>query len=327
MTVRNKGRAGSGACKLGGIALSGLLGTTFLCGTAIPALADASSEDMLDVSDLQRISDGSMQKLRGGFNVGSFDISFGVTVTTTVNGATVLQTSFNVNDPGQISNVKTSVAQNAASGAPTSAGSNTVAGVTVKGATPGPVNVDVDVDVKVNVDAVHQAVNAFNNKGTGGTTNSGTTTTPNVGAPTGNAGTTTVETGNATADFQGTTTPLPSTVAADVTNTSTGTQGGGANDDVQSASSANDMSWSVSPLSDGSGIKMTSADLATTIIQRFGSGVSTDITNTANDRTFTNTTDMSMFLNNFAQISAQATASRLITNLANDMAHQSGIAN
>ena len=326
MTVRNKCRAGSGACKLGGIALSGLLGTTFLCGTAIPALADAGSEDMLDVSDLQRISDGSMQKLRGGFNVGGFDISFGVTVTTTVNGATVLQTSFNVNDPGQVSNVKTSVAQNAASGAPASAGSNTVGGVTVKGANPGPVNVDVDVDVKVNVDAVHQAVNAF----TGGTTNSGTTTTTNLGAPTGNAGATTLpttaETAGATPDFQGTTTPLPSTtVAADVTNTSAGTQGGGANDDLQSASSTNDMSWNVSQLSDGSGIKMTSADLATTIIQRFGSGVSTDITNTANDRTFTNTTDMSMFLNNFAQISAQATASRLITNMASDMIAHQGI--
>src|SRR5262249_48415140 len=267
-------------------------------------------------------------------NVGGFDISFGVTVTTTVNGATVLQTSFNVNDPGQVSNVKTSVAQNAASGAPANAGSNTVAGVTVKGAKPGPVNVDVDVDVKVNVDAVHQAVNAFNNKGTGGTTNSGTTTTANVAATTGNTGTTTtlpttVETAGATPDFQGTTTPLPSTVAADVTNTSGGTQGGGANDDLQSASSTNDTSsWTVSQLSDGSGIKMTSADLATTIIQRFGSGVSTDITNTANDRTFTNTTDMSLFLNNFAQISAQATASRLITNLANDMiAHQSGLTN
>jgi hypothetical protein len=311
MTVRNKCRAGSGASKLGGIALSGLLGTTFLCGTAIPALADAGAEDMLDLSDLQRISDGSMQKLRGGFNVGSFDISFGVTVTTTVNGATVLQTSFNVNDPGQISNIKTSVAQNAASGAPANAGSNTVAGVTVKGASP--VSVNVDVDVKVNVDAVHQAVDALNNKGTAGTTN----TTANA------------RTADATPDFQGTTTPLPSTVAANVPTTAADTQADGANDDLQSASSASDVTnWTVSQLSDGSGVKMTSADLATTIIQRFGSGVTTDITNTANDRTFTNTTDMGLFLNNFAQISAQAAASRLITNLANDMmAHQSGITN
>jgi hypothetical protein len=309
MTVRNKCRAGSGACKLGGIALSGLLGTTFLCGTAIPALADAGSEDTLDLSDLQRISDGSMQKLRGGFNIGGFDLSFGVTVTTTVNGATVLQTSFNVNDPGQISNIKTSVAQNAASGAPANAGSNTVEGVTVKGANP--VSVNVDVDVKVNVDAVHQAVNAVNNKGTGGTANAGTTTTTTLP---------TAETADATPGFQGTSTPLPSTVAAGVTNASADTQGGGANDDLQSGSSTNDTSsWTVSQLSDGSGIKMTSADLATTIIQRFGSGVSTDITNTANDRTFTNTTDMSLFLNNFAQISAQASASRMLTSLANEM--------
>src|SRR5215470_17312242 len=164
MTVRNKCRAGSGACKLGGIALSGLLGTTFLCGTAIPALADAGAEDMLDVSDLQRISDGSMQKLRGGFNVGGFDIRFGVTVTTTVNGATVLQTSFNVNDPGQISNVKTSVAQNAASVAPANAGSKTDAGVNVQVDNPAPVNVETDDAVKERVNGVQQTLNELKNK-------------------------------------------------------------------------------------------------------------------------------------------------------------------
>src|SRR5262249_20174983 len=141
---------------------------------------------------------------------------------------------------------------------------------------------------------------------TAANTTTTTTTLPATTAPS------VTETADATPDFQGTTTPLPSTVAQDVPTTSVNTQvGGSANNDCQSANSTNDVgNWTVSQLSDGSGIKMTSADLATTIIQRFGNGVSTDITNTANDRTFTNTTDMSLFLNNFAQISAQAAAGR-----------------
>jgi len=199
MTIRKHCGAGPRVVALGGIALSGLLGTTILCGSAAPALAGGVDQDTLDVSNLERISDGSMQNLRGGFMVGGFDISFGVTVTTTVNGATVLQTSFDVNNPGQISNLSTQ--QNANS-------------------------------------------------------------TPNLG------------------------------------------------------------SWTVSPASDGSGVTMTSSDMATTIMQHYGNGTgfNTDINNTANNRSFSNTTDLNLFLNNSAQVSAQSATSHLLTNLNLEMA-------
>jgi hypothetical protein len=133
---------------------------------------------------------------------------------------------------------------------------------------------------------------------------------------------------------EGSTTPLPPTGP-----TGAATGGGNAPASLGSETApqgnapttvASDLgAWIVSQLSDGSGVKLTSADLATTIIQRFGNGhgFTTDITNSANDRTFTNTTDMNLFLNNFAQVSAQALTSQLLTNLTVDMAHQSALGN
>ncbi len=100
--MREPNSIGMGAAKLGGYALSGLLGTTFLCGTAAPGLAAGKEGDFLDVSRLEAVSDRTLGDLRGGFRVGNYDISFGVTVTTTINGGTVLQTTFHVTNPGQI---------------------------------------------------------------------------------------------------------------------------------------------------------------------------------------------------------------------------------
>jgi hypothetical protein len=96
--MRKNSETGRSASTLGGIALGGLLGTTILCGAA-PALA-VSEGDVLDLSGLERVTDTSLDDLRGGFRVGAFDISFGVQVTTSVNGQDILQTSFNVLHPG-----------------------------------------------------------------------------------------------------------------------------------------------------------------------------------------------------------------------------------
>jgi hypothetical protein len=85
-----------GAAMLGGMALTGLLAAAFLCGTAAPARADAG--DVLDLSDVERVTDDSLGVLRGGFRVGNVDLSFGVTMTTSVNGQQVLQTVFNPGD-------------------------------------------------------------------------------------------------------------------------------------------------------------------------------------------------------------------------------------
>ena len=89
---------GIGAAMFAGMALSGLLATAFIGGTAMPARADASAGDTLDLSDLERVTDDSLGVLRGGFRVGDVDLSFGVTMSTSVNGQQVLQTVFNPGD-------------------------------------------------------------------------------------------------------------------------------------------------------------------------------------------------------------------------------------
>jgi hypothetical protein len=101
--MNNRKTQGFGAAMLGGMALSGLLATAFLCGTAASARADAGNGDTLDLSDLERVTDDSLGVLRGGFRVGNVDLSFGVTMSTSVNGQQVLQTVFNPGD-GPISN-------------------------------------------------------------------------------------------------------------------------------------------------------------------------------------------------------------------------------
>jgi hypothetical protein len=82
----------------GAALLGGLLATAFLCGAGALARADASNGDMLDLSDLERVTDDSLGVLRGGFRVGNVDLSFGVTMATSVNGQQVLQTVFNPGD-------------------------------------------------------------------------------------------------------------------------------------------------------------------------------------------------------------------------------------
>jgi len=83
---------GFSAAMLGGMALGGLFAATLLCGAA-PARADVGN-DMLDLSDLQRVTDDSLGGLRGGFRVGNVDLSFGVTMSTSLNGQQILQTVF-----------------------------------------------------------------------------------------------------------------------------------------------------------------------------------------------------------------------------------------
>jgi hypothetical protein len=81
----------------GAATLGGLVATSLLCG-ATAARADAGSDDMLDLSAFERVTDDSLGVLRGGFRVGDVDLAFGVTMSTSVNGHEVLQTVFNPGD-------------------------------------------------------------------------------------------------------------------------------------------------------------------------------------------------------------------------------------
>jgi len=81
----------------GAAMLGGLFATAILAGGVSAARADASG-DTLDLSEFERVTDDSLGTLRGGFRVGNVDLSFGVTMSTSVNGQQVLQTVFNPGD-------------------------------------------------------------------------------------------------------------------------------------------------------------------------------------------------------------------------------------
>lgn len=89
----------------GAAMLGGLLATAVLGSAATSARADASG-DMLDLSAFERVTDDSLGGLRGGFRVGNVDLSFGVTMSTSVNGQQVLQTVFSPGD-SPVSNTAT----------------------------------------------------------------------------------------------------------------------------------------------------------------------------------------------------------------------------
>lgn len=84
-----------------------LLGAIFVC--AAPAAAE---EDMLDLGGAQPLPNSSLLSMRGGFMIGGFDISFGVTIKATIDGATELKTSFNILNANQIGNESVSLSQN-----------------------------------------------------------------------------------------------------------------------------------------------------------------------------------------------------------------------
>jgi hypothetical protein len=85
-----------------------LLGAIFVC-AALPAAAE---EDLLDLGGAQPLPNSSLLSMRGGFMIGGFDISFGVTIKATIDGATELKTSFNILNANQIGNESVSLSQN-----------------------------------------------------------------------------------------------------------------------------------------------------------------------------------------------------------------------
>ena len=85
-----------------------LLGAIFIC-AALPAAAE---EDVLDLGGAQPLPNSSLLSMRGGFMIGGFDISFGVTIKATIDGATELKTNFNILNANQIGNESVSLSQN-----------------------------------------------------------------------------------------------------------------------------------------------------------------------------------------------------------------------
>jgi hypothetical protein len=265
------GDTGRSAATLGGIALGGLLGTTVLCGTA-PAMA-AGDGDMLDLSGLERVTDNSLGDLRGGFRLGNLDITFGVQVTTSVNGQEILQTSFNMLDPGQF----------------------TPATTTYYG---------------------------------GNQNNNNTQTYANYGGQYGNPGA-----------AQG----VSETVSAVAQDVASGDASGGGMTGFQPASAAplpteattaSDPSAVPASLATGgwtfnqtdSGVQAVSADFATTIMHEISSSVTTaNITNTADNQTISNDTQLDLFINNFEVVQMQSITNQVISGMMTEMINAGGL--
>lgn len=423
MNKRKNCGVGTGSARLGTIAIGGLLGTTFLCGTAAPAFAVADDNDTLDVSGLQRVSDDSMDDLRGGFNVGGYEISFGITVTTTVNGQQLLQTSFNVNQPGQINNVVTQYIQQQQAALAAAAGSGSSGGsgnggniqVNVEIDEDGDIDVDVDSDVNVDDDEAPELAQALDNfkdamrdlekgglpaagqSGSSGSSGSQVATTSNStsgelsatqtnqptvsGAasaggtapeipsteaivanatpPTASAGATApgvpsgdvivasvtppAASGEGSAGGSGPTFQQTAMVPVSVTEPPAPAGGSASSGDTQnrsqttggqaqavpssSSGSSGETGWTVTELANSGGWSVSSKDLATTITQVIGDGVTTNIVNSANGIEIVHSTEMNLFLENFQEMQANAITSQALGNLMLDMANQAAGSN
>jgi len=67
---------------------------------ALPGSGALAAASELDVDGLTPVADGKLADMRGGFNLGGVQISFGVIMETAINGITRLTTTFNLDNPG-----------------------------------------------------------------------------------------------------------------------------------------------------------------------------------------------------------------------------------
>jgi hypothetical protein len=249
MKMRKNCDGGRSAATLGGIALSGLLGTTVLCGTA-PAMA---AGDELDLSGLQRVTDTSLGDLRGGFRLGVLDITFGVQVTTSVNGQEILQTSFNMMNPGQFTQTTTTLGGN------------------------------------------------YNNNQAQIVTGTVSDIAQDLASGGGGGGMTGFQPASAA--------PLPTEAAAATDAASVGTTGG----------------WSFNQTDNG--VQAVSGDFATTIMHEITSAVTTNITNTADNQTISNDTQLDLFINNFEVVQMQSVTNQVISGMMVEMINAGALGN
>lgn len=70
---------------------------------ALPGSGAMAAASELDVDGLTPVADTQLADMRGGFNLGGVQISFGVIMQTAINGITRLTTSFNLDNPANSS--------------------------------------------------------------------------------------------------------------------------------------------------------------------------------------------------------------------------------
>lgn len=70
---------------------------------ALPGSGALAAASELDLDGLTPVADTQLADMRGGFNLGGVDISFGVLMETAINGITKLTTSFTLDNPANAS--------------------------------------------------------------------------------------------------------------------------------------------------------------------------------------------------------------------------------
>jgi hypothetical protein len=208
--------------------------------------------------------------MRGGFRVGAVDITFGVQITTSVNGQEILQTNFNMTNAGQFTQTTTFAG---------TAGTSVQTNANYGGAT----------------QAAPQLV---------------TETVSDIAQDLGGSESTQVESvggGGALTGFQpASEAPLPT---ASATTAAAGTGG----------------SWTFSQTDNGA--QAVSADFATAIVHEIASAVTANITNTADNQTITNDTQLDLFINNFEAVQLQSVTNQVISNMMTEMTNAGAIGN
>jgi hypothetical protein len=309
--------------RVGGIALGGLLGTTILCSTA-PALA-ADESDMLDVSSLERITDGSLDDLRGGFSIGGFSFSFGITITTTVNGQTVLQTVMNVDSAHDIQQLVQNQVQTQLAGLNGNGNDDDDVDVEVSISAPEYADVDVDVDVDDGGEDIDVDVDVdFDSK----------SEIKQAIAQDQAAANTQLASAGGALDFQvASASPLPSEVASeaepvepaeiDMSGIVTPT----AAEATETPASTNTVSWTLTELPNGEGWQAVSSDLATTIVHQIGHGITASVATSGSGQSIQTAAEMNLVFENFSDMQMQAMQSHVLTNLMVDMTNHAALGN
>lgn len=263
-----------------GLMLAAVLGAAFMCSAMAPtAWATVADDDLVDVSGLTQVSDGELDKARGGFSLGAWQIDFGLVIKTAINNVQVLTTTFNIPNVGQISDIQYKFLHDST---PPSGGQG----------------------------AASQGSSSQDSISQGSTSQESATQSADIGTPPpadqGNPGTPQTQqvagTGAAGGD------PIPSSTPATPRLVDAGTPDEG--------SQANQLPASTFTVAEFANGVVISNGMGTEIIQQVTGGVLTQIVNQANGIEISHSTELNLFVNNFSQIVSQASARSAFESLA-----------
>lgn len=302
-----------------GLMAASLLGTTFLVGAATSvALAAVADEDMVDITGLTAVGEGTLDNMRGGFSFGPFNVNFGLVIKTAINQQQVLMTSFKVETLGKIQDIKydwqSYLHDNKPGGSNASSSSSQTAqtGAAAAGTdAPAPDLSGVQEQVETltenppTEESAQQAAEQLGQQAAAAAQQSAAAAQQAAAAAAQQAAEAAQQ-----AVTQGTTPPADESHAS-TANNDPGTPDVGASDAAAAASDA--VAFAVTQIENGVFIDNGQG---TAIMQQINNGLVTEIINAANGATITHSTELNVFVSNFSDVVDRASLFQATSNLA-----------